>query len=460
MKVLMVERHQAPIVSLNMTYRVGSVHEKTGMTGAAHLFEHMAFKGTPSLGGTDYEKERPLLEEMQKTDEALRQEENKGKEADAQMIQELKEQFNALEQQAQAFVVNNEVGELYLKHGGVGFNAGTSRDYTRYTVSLPSNRIALWVAIESDRMAHTVLREFYKEKEVVLEERRLRVDNSPTGKLTEVFLSTAFQAHPYGFPTIGWESDISSLTAAQTQGFFETYYTPSNVVLAIVGDIRPKELIQQLEEVFGKVPGRPSPASNITREPKQEGERRVEVEFDANPQVMIGYHRPAIEDEDSYIFEVIDSLLSQGRSSRLYTRLIKEKQMALSISTSANVPGERYPSLFVISAVPRAPHTTLEIEEAIYAELERLKNEPVTQLELTRILNQLDGAMIRSLSTNSGLAGQLAYYEAVVGSWRYLVGVREKIAKVTAEDVMRVAKKYFVRTNRTVATLVKKGSAQ
>jgi predicted Zn-dependent peptidase len=305
-------------------------------------------------------------------------------------------------------------------------------------------------------MAHTVLREFYKEKAVVLEERRLRVDNQPSGKLSEVFLATAFQAHPYGLPTIGWESDIASLTVAQTRDFFETYYTPQNAVLAIVGDIRPKELVKLLEETFRKVPSRPVPPFNITQEPEQAGERRVEVEFEANPQVMIGYHMPAIGTEDAYVFEVMDSLLSGGRTSRFYAKLVKEKQLALSVSTGTDVPGGRYPNLFVITAVPRLPHTTSDLEEAVYAELERLKREPVEQRELTRILNQLDAGLIRSLSSNSGLAAQLAYYETVAGSWRYLLGVREKVAKVTPEDVMRVAKKYFLKNNRTVGTLMKK----
>jgi predicted Zn-dependent peptidase len=456
MKVLMVERHQVPLVSLNMIYRVGSVNERTGMTGVAHLFEHMAFKGTSTLGSRNYEEERPVLEEMESIDEAIHQEEAKGASADPAVIQKLQKRFEELDREAQAYVIPNEIGELYDKNGGVGFNAGTSRDFTRYTVSLPSNRLPLWTAIESDRMAKTVLREFYKEKQVVLEERRLRVDNEPSGKLSEVFLATAFQAHPYGLPTIGWESDVASLTMAQTRDFFETYYTPQNAVLAVVGDIHPKELIKLLEDSFRKVSGRPVSAFNITQEPEQTGERRVEVEFEANPQVMIGYHKPPIRTEDADVFGVIDSLLSEGRTSRLYNRLVKEKQLALSVSTGADMPGARYPNLFVITAAPRLPHTTQELEEAIYAELERLKKESVEQRELTKILNRLDASLVRSLSTNSGLAAQLAYYETVAGSWRYLLDERERVAKVTSEDVMRVAKKYFIKSNRTVATLVKK----
>jgi predicted Zn-dependent peptidase len=456
MKLLMVERHQAPIVSLNMTYRVGSVNERTGMTGVAHLFEHMAFKGTHILGVRDYEKEKPILTEMEAVNESIRQEETKGASADPDTIEKLKKRFHQLEQEAQGFVVNNEIAELYQKNGGVGFNAGTSRDFTRYTISLPSNRLPLWAAIESDRMSNTVLREFYKERAVVLEERRLRVDNQPSGKLLEVFLTAAFQAHPYGLPTIGWESDIAALTGGETREFFDTYYTPGNAVLAVVGDIRPEQVLQLIRKAFAQIPARSVPVMNITQEPEQVGERRVELEYDASPQIMVGYHKPAIGTEDAFVFEVIDALLSEGRTSRLYTQLVKVKQLCVSISTSTDFPGARYPNLFLITAVPRLPHTPSEVEEAIYAELEILKTQPVEQRELTKILNQLDASLIRSLSTNSGLAGQLAYYESVAGSWHYLLDAREKIAKVSPADIQRVAKRYFLKSNRTVATLVKK----
>lgn len=461
MKVLMVERKQVPIISLNMTYRVGSMHERTGMTGVAHLFEHMAFKGTQTLGTRDFEEEKEVLEELERVHAVLRRATSTkgavpaGRQAvDAETIRRLRDRFRDLEQKAQQFVVSNEIGEIYSKHGGVGFNAGTSRDYTRYTISLPANRLPLWAAIESDRMVHTVLREFYKEKEVVLEERQLRVDNQPSGMLYEAFLATAFQAHPYGLPTIGWESDIASLSPEETRAFFEAFYTPHNAVLAIVGDLEPMETIALMDRAFGSVQGRPSPVHHITQEPDQNGERRVEVRFDANPQVLIGYHIPSIGTQDYFALEVINAVLSQGRSSRLYKRLVKEKKIAVGVFSNTGVPGARDPNLFIAGGMPRAPHTARELEEAIYAELERLKGEPVQQRELTRILNQLDASLIRSLSTNSGLAAQLAYYEAVAGDWRFLLRARDQISAVTAEDVMQAATKYFTKANRTVATLV------
>ena len=459
MVVLVVERHQAPIVSINMVYRVGSVDEQGGLTGLAHFFEHMAFKGTRALGTLDYEKEQPILEEMEEVDAALRREVESGAEADPDRrdrIERLRQRFEKLEGEADGFVVSNEIGEIYDRHGAVGFNAGTGKDYTSYTVSLPANRLPLWAAIESDRMANTVLREFYKERNVVLEERRLRVDTRPSGKLYEAFLSTAFQAHPYRHPVIGWESDVASLTPSQAREFFATYYVPQNAVLAMVGDIQPKKIFRLVEKAFGQFPRQPSSRPNMTTEPVQNGERRVEVEFEANPRVMIGYQMPGIEHEDTFVLDVIDTILSTGRSSRLHTRLVKEKQVAISVSTSTNVPGGRYPGLFMISAVPRLPHTSAGVEEAVYLELDRLKKEPVGERELQRVLNQLDAYLIRSLSSNSGLARQLAYFETVAGDWRYLLRARERTAQITSEDVMRVARKYFTKRNRTVATLVRK----
>ena len=252
MTVLMVERHQAPIVSINMTFGVGGVNEQVGQTGLAHLYEHMAFKGTRNVGTKDFEKEQAVLTELtqvggelerREREEAARaQMEGKAPTA-SQELQQLQRRFKELQDKAGEFVVGNEMALLYQRHGGVGLNASTGKDITRYVISLPANRLALWATLESDRMAHPVLREFYKERGVVMEERRLRTDDSPNGLLYENFTSAAFQAHQYGVPTIGWGSDILSLTPAATEAFFKTYYGPNNATVAIVGDINPQEVI-------------------------------------------------------------------------------------------------------------------------------------------------------------------------------------------------------------------------
>ncbi|HKR79995.1 MAG TPA: pitrilysin family protein [Nitrospira sp.] len=469
MTVLMVERHQAPVVSVNLTFGVGGVNEQVGQTGLAHLYEHMAFKGTSTVGTKDYEKEKPILEELHRVGTELEQRQrdlarrSQDLPADANekaAIEALQKRFKELQEQAAQYVAGNEVALLYQRHGGVGLNASTGKDLTRYVISLPSNRLPLWAAIESDRMARPVLREFYKERGVVMEERRLRNDDSPTGLLYETFTSAAFRAHQYGVPTIGWESDILSLTPAATEAFFKTYYGPGRATIGIVGDIDPKEVVTLIENTFGKIPPAPPPPQIVTIEPPQRGERRVEVEFDAEPALAIGFHKPGLGHPDDYVFDVIDELLTDGPTSRLYTKLVRESRLAASVNSDANYPGVRAPNLFVLSGTPLAPHTAAEVEAAILAELERLKKEPVSTKELERIINNLDADMVRALRSNSGLASQLALYQTVAGDWRYVLKSRDKIAGVTPADIQRVATQYFTKSNRTVATLVKKSGSK
>ena len=465
--VLMVERHQTPVVSINMTFGVGGVNEQVGQTGLAHFYEHMAFKGTTTIGTKDYAKEKPILEELHRVgseleqrqrDMAKRRPEMPADRREQEAIETLQKRFKELQDQAAHYVAGNEMALLYQRHGGVGLNASTGKELTRYVISLPSNRLPLWAAIESDRMARPVLREFYKERGVVMEERRLRNDDSPNGLLFETFTSAAFRAHPYGIPTIGWESDILSLTPAATETFFKTYYGPGRATIGIVGDINSQEVIALIENTFGKIPAAPPPPQIVTVEPPQRGERRVEVEFDAEPSLAIGFHKPGLGHPDDYVFDVIDEILTEGLTSRLYVRLVREGRLAASVNSDANYPGVGAPNLFVINATPLAPHTTAEVEAAVLAELERLKTEPVTAKELEKVLNNLDADMVRALRSNSGLASQLALYQTVAGDWRYLLKARDKIAAVTAADIQRVAKQYFTRSNRTVATLVKKAA--
>jgi predicted Zn-dependent peptidase len=467
--ILMVERHQTPVVSLNMTFAVGGVNEQVGQTGLAHLYEHMAFKGTRTVGTKDYEKERPILDEWyqvgtelerRQRELARRSQEKPASQEDQAAIEKLQKRFTELQEQAGQYVAGNEMALLYQRHGGVGLNAATGKDLTRYMINLPANRLPLWAALEADRMAHPVLREFYKERGVVMEERRLRNDDSANGLLFETFSSAAFRAHPYGIPTIGWESDILSLTPADTEAFFKAYYGPGNATIAIVGDINPKEVMILIEQTFGKIPAAPPQPPLVTVEPPQRGERRVEVEFDAEPSVVIGFHKPALGHPDDYVFDVIDAVLSDGLTSRLYTTLIREKRIAASVNSDSNYPGVRSPNLFILSATPLAPHTTAEIEAAIYDEIERLKTEPVSAKELEKVLNNLDADLVRALRSNGGLASQLALYQTVAGDWRYALKARDKIAAVTPADIQRVAAEYFIKSNRTVATLVKKAGGK
>lgn len=466
--VLLVERHQSPIVSINMTFGVGGLDERTGMTGVAHLYEHMAFKGTRTIGSRNYQQERPLLEELDRLNEQIDRLQaeladtpaDKADPAKPKELERLRQQFAATQERASEWVVGNEMSLLYQRHGAVGLNASTGKDVTRYTVSLPANRLPLWAAIESDRMAHPVLREFYKERAVVMEERRLRTDDSPTGLLYETFIAAAFQAHPYGFPTIGWASDIQALTPAATEAFFRTYYGPGNAVIAIVGDINPADTMALIERSFGSIPPASTPPRVVTVEPPQRGERRVTVEFEAEPIVMVGYHKPSIGHPDDPVFDVLDAVLSEGVTSRLYRRLVRELKLAASVSTDSGTPGVRGANLFLISATPLAPHSTVELEAAIDEELTRLKQEPVSTDELAKVLNNLDAGLVRALRSNSGLASQLAYFQVVAKDWRYVLAARDRIAAVTPADIQRVAAKYFTTSNRTVATLGRTGKRE
>ena len=458
MKLLMVERHNSPTVAAWIRFKVGSVDERSDERGLAHLLEHMLFKGTTTLGTRDYAAEKPVLDRIEQTAQKLIAERIKRDKADPKLIEELSAELARLEKEAEKFVVKEEFADIYSRNGGAGYNAFTSKDGTTYLINIPANKLELWAAIESDRMQNAVLREFYTERSVVMEERRRSYDAQPEGKLWETFIANAFNAHPHGQPTIGWMSDIENLTRTKAENFLRKYYAPNNAIIALVGDIDPAKTIALVEKYFAHIPpGTPVPPVAV-EEPQQEGEKRTEVVGDAESELMIGFHKPTLPHPDDYVFDVIDMLLTDGRTSRLYKKLVLEKKLATSVSSFAG-PGSRYQNLFILSATPRAPHTVAEVEEAIYQELERLKTQPMTDKELQQILNQLEFEESRQMASNGGLARNLTEYEAVAGDWRYLIEHRQKVAKITADDVMRVAKQYFTRLNRNVGFITKAQSA-
>ncbi len=456
MKLLMVERHTSPTVSAWIRFRVGSVDERSDERGIAHLLEHMLFKGTTTLGTTNYAAEKPILDKIEATAQQLMAEKAKRETADKGKIADLEKQLATLETEASKFVIKDEFFELYSKNGGVGYNAFTSRDGTTYLINLPSNKLELWATIESDRMQNAVLREFYTERSVVMEERRRSYDADPESKLWETFVASAYLAHPYGQPTIGWMADIENLTRSKAEQFFHNYYAPNNSIVAIVGDINPKETIALVERYFGAIPPGKQTIPVTAEEPKQGGERRIELMAEAEPTLIIGFHKPAINAPDDYVLDVINMILGSGRTSRFHKNLVIEKQLATEVG-AFDAPGSRYPGMFVISANPRAPHTVKEVEEAIFAELERLKNEPVAERDLQRILNKIEFEESRRMGTNGGLARNLTEYEATAGNWRYMIEYRAKVASVTPADIQRVARQYFTRENRLVGFITKKG---
>ena len=455
LKLLMIKRDTSPTIAPYILFKAGSVDESDDTRGIAHMLEHMLFKGTKTIGTKDYEKEKVVLAEIDRIGDALDMERAKGARADAEKITELEAALKEQQELAKEWIVTGEYTEIYTQHGSTGFNAGTSVDYTIYTVELPSNKLELWAMLESDRLKNAVLREFYVEREAVKEERRMRVDTRPGGKLYEQFIAAAFTAHPYGMPIIGWPSDIAMLNRRKAEAFFKVHYAPNNFVMVIVGHIEIDKTVALIDKYFGDMQAQPLPNEVTTKEVPQEGERRIEVEFDAEPQLMIGYHKPTVPHFDDYVLDMISAILSDGRTSRFYKNIVEEG-IAVSANSINGYPGARYDNLFVINGTPRSPHTTLDVEEVIYAELEKLKTEPVEEKEFKRILKQIDASFIRNLSSNAGMANQLAFYEGIAGDWRYILGWRENMYKITPEDIMRVAKTYFTKSNRTVGTLVKK----
>lgn len=456
MKLLMVERHTSPTVAAWIRFKVGSVDERSDERGIAHLLEHMLFKGTKTLGTKDYAAEKPILDKIEQTAQSLMTEQAKGEKADKARMADLQKQLTALEADASKYVIKDEFFEIYSKNGGVGYNAYTSRDGTTYMINLPANKLELWAAIESDRMQNAVLREFYSERSVVMEERRRSTDAEPEGKLWETFLAASFLAHPYGQPTIGWMSNIENLTRTKAEKFFHTYYGPQSAIVAIVGDIDPKSTIALVERYFGPIPPGKTPPPVTIVEPKQEGERQIEQLAEAEPTLLLGFHKPAISSPDDYVFDVINMILGNGRTSRFYKKLVVQQQIATDVGVF-DAPGSRYPGLFVINANPRAPHTVKEVEDSLLGELERLKTEPVPERDLQRILNKIEYEEARRMGTNGGLARNLTEYEAVTGSWRYMIEYRRKVAAVTPADIQRVARTYFTRENRMVGFITKKG---
>jgi predicted Zn-dependent peptidase len=453
MKFIVLERHEAPVVSFHTYADVGASDEVKGITGIAHLFEHMAFKGTRTIGTTDYELEAQAMAKADLAFEAMKLELRKGDKADQEKLKELQNRLKQAQEEAEQYRVPDEFEEAFVREGGAGFNAYTSQDATQYIVSLPSNKVELWMFMESDRFANPVLREFYKEREVVMEERRLTTESQPVGRLLEEFLAIAYKAHPYGDPIVGHMSDIKTLTRPEAKAFFKKHYLPSNITVAIVGDVNPEQIKELAEKYFGPIPSSPKPDPVETVEPPQIGQRRVTVQDPAQPFVLIGYHKPSINHPDNAVFDAITEIVGIGRTSRLHKSLVKEKRIAVAASGFPGMPGNKYPGLFLFYAVPARGHTNQESEEAIYAEIEKLKTELVKPEELAKAKTRSRASLIRQLDSNSGLASLLTFYDVVTGDWRNLFKQLDDIDKVTAEDIQRVARQYFVTKNQTVGVI-------
>ncbi|MTF38075.1 M16 family metallopeptidase [Cyanobacterium aponinum] len=450
---IVLENHQAPVISFNTYVDVGGANEPEGKTGVAHFLEHLAFKGTKEIGTINYEKEKQILEELDKTFQQIKEAK---KENNQEQLTELENKFEQLNNQAHNLVKQNEFGQIIELEGGVGLNAATSADSTVYFYNFPSNKLELWMYLESDRFLNPVFREFYQEKQVILEERKLRTDNSPVGKMVEAFLDSAFTTHPYKRPVIGYEEDIINLTREDVQNFFDSYYGGNNITIAIVGDVDPKEVKQMANKYFGRFPSSTKPAKLNIVEPKQTKTREVAIEYPSQPWYLEGYHIPNINDPDYVVYDIISSILSSGRTSRLYQSLVDEQKIALSAAGFNGFPGDKYPNLMLFYAM-LAPERQLEdLEVALHEQIEKLKSDLVTEEELQRVKTQARASLLRSLNSNAGMAKLLAEYQAKTGDWRNLFLSLDKISAVTAQDIQRVAQNTFTSDNKTVGRLITK----
>ena len=454
MRWLVLPRTSSPTVSIIVHFRVGAVNEVRGQTGIAHLLEHLLFKGTETLGTQDPAAERLLFAVMDVLQDSILALEARGLTTGVPV---LRARIDSLETVAGRLVSPNEFERVLTTNGARGLNATTDWESTTYFVEMPANRAELWFLLESDQMANPVFREFYAERDIVAEERRLRVETNPGGLLFEAHMAAAFTVHPYGQPVVGYMSDIQRLRRPDVEAYFRRYYGPRNAVVAVVGDIDADQILAWADEYFGDLPAGETTEPVLTSEPDQRGERRVEVAFDAEPQVRIGWRVVETTHADAPALTVLSWLLTGGRTSRLHRRLVLQDRVA-TVITSSMGPGNLFPAIFTIDATPRFPSTTDDIETAVYAELDSLRRTPPSERELQRIQNQLEAGGIRRLTSNLGLAFQLASSASAFGDWRTTFGFNDRLASVEAEDVRRVAERYFTREHRTVATLVRPDS--
>ncbi len=444
---LLLPRAGAPVFSFATYVDVGSAQEVPGITGLAHMFEHMAFKGTTGFGTTDALAEAAVLARM----EAAYQAWQRARLSGAADSAERQAEFVALQSEAKSYVVNAAFDEALSRAGAVGMNAFTTADHTAYFYSLPSNQFELFALLESERFLNPVYREFYEERDVVQEERRQRVDSQPFGRLLEQFQAAAFTAHPYHQPVVGYMSDLQSLSITDAEAFFERYYAPANMVTAIVGDLDPAELLPLLEKYFGRIPARPLPEPLRTVEPRQRVERTIVAEDTAQPLYLEGYHVASERDPDRAAWNALDKVFSGGRLSRLHQRLVVQDQLAVAVGSFSSYPGGKYPNLWMVYAVP-APGVALEsVQTAVREEIERMRSEPVAAEELARFKTQTRAALLRGLRSNAGFANQLAYYQILHGDWQALLDTVERIDDLQPADLMRVASAALRPDNRTVA---------
>ena len=454
--LLILPKGDVPVFSAVTYAKVGSGDEEKDFWGMAHILEHMAFRGTETIGSGDIEREKTFITKEDSIFGLILEERRKVSPCSL-TIEVLEESFNSVRDSSKQFGASEVFSEIVAREGGTRLNAGTSCDQTIYYSQFPSNKLELYMSLESDRFLSPVLREFYTETQgPIAEERRMGSEDSPVGRLFEGFLLTAFPPeYPYGHPIIGFTDDIMTATREGAEEFFQKHYIPQNLVVTIVGDVKPEEVIKLARIYFGRLPKRDAPPPlDVPEIP--EGEKKMEIPMMAQPMLLLGYHRPDIKDPDDIIYDVIADYLGRGRTSLLYKSLVKERKIAVNVYCSPSFPGERYPSLFLFMAIPSAGHTAKECESAMYEEIKKLKKHLISEEELTKIKARTEADIIRAFEKNLHTARHLAWYEGIYGDYHYLFTYLDRLADVTPFDVQRVAKETFVKENRVVGSIIKK----
>ncbi|MFN3409863.1 MAG: M16 family metallopeptidase [Limisphaerales bacterium] len=467
LRVLLVERQDDPSIAAGWVARVGSANERPGITGLAHFFEHMMFKGTPTIGTKDAARDLEIIAEQERVREEMRREEaalraawRRGEISDpfkpehaTPRYRELEKEFAKLVQAQRDLIVPNEFDKIYRNAGAVGMNAYTSQDLTAYFITVPANKLELWMWMESERILRPVFREFYAERDVVAEERRLRIEATPTGKFQEALFALVWESHPYHWPIIGWPSDLPTLSLAQAQEFYATYYAPQNLTLVLVGQFNTADTLPQIEKYFGRIPRGPRDVPEVvTLEVPAVAEKRMNAEADTNPEVQILWKTVGFGHRDSYPLQILGQVLST-RTGRLYKGLVLDERLAT--EAEAGQASFKYAGLFYIGAEVAEGRAPAEVEAAIYRELDRLRDEPVPERELQKVKNNFAAAEYRKLTSNMAILHQLLRAEGS-GRWQEINEAGPKLQAVTAADLQRVVRTYFTRENRTVCTYTRK----
>ena len=468
MEFLLVPRSDQPnSIAAGWVAKVGSVNERPGITGISHFFEHMMFKGSHTIGTRDPVADREIIDELAEVRDkllALQAGEQYSRyfagaiddpwdaAHDTPQMAALRERMRELMDQQHELIVKDEFDQIYTRQGGSGMNAFTNEDLTFYFITVPSNKFELWAWMESDRLQNSVFREFYAERDVVHEERRLRTESTPTGIFQEQFNAMFWQSSPYSWPVIGWISDLNSYTRKEAEAYYSTYYRPNNLVGMVVGDFEPEAVKKEIRRYFSRLVRGSAPPPVVTLEMPQVAEKRMNAAGDCQPQVEVRYHTVAFDHMDSFALSVLSSILN-GRTGRLYKSLVEGQEVAS--FASAGSDNRKYGGFFSFRAECKGEATPEDLETGWYEVLAEVQEQPIPERELQKVKNQAAANSYRRLQSNLFLLIQLGLYEAR-GGWEYLNESPAKLQAVTAEDVQRVAKEYFAPENRSVATYTRK----